>query len=91
MTDPGEPDLAVRQVREKRVEMRAEALGEERGDENLGQEIPLMPAFPQAHLDWGRGAFRLGGRDGRAGFFGNLFPFFHWGKNYNPDRAGRNE
>lgn len=79
MADPCEADLAVGEIREEGVEMFAEALGEERGDEDLGEEVALVPAFLRAQSDppsFRRGAGRLLG-GGRTGFAGNFFPFFH--------------
>jgi hypothetical protein len=62
MADPGQADLAALELGENRPVLHAAALDEERRDENLGDEVALVPA---------RGSFlfllRLGGGDMRLG------------------------
>ena len=79
MPNPRDSHLPVQELGKKRLQMRAMALGEERGDEHLRQKIALVPPLlgPQTHTArFRRSAPSLGGRRG-AGFSGNFFPVFH--------------
>jgi hypothetical protein len=75
VADPCQADLAILEVWKQRIEVGAEALGKEGGDENLGEEIALVPAFfgPQADLACIRGGATAPG----GGIAGVFFPFFH--------------
>ena len=54
--DPGDADFAFADFREMRAGVIAGALGEERGDQDLGEEVALVPVGARTQLDAG-GAF----------------------------------
>ena len=59
MTDPGDADLAFADFREQRPGVVAGALGEERRDEDFGEEIALVPIRARDQPDAG-GTFIFG-------------------------------
>lgn len=97
MADPCDADLAVGEIREERLKMSAKPLGEERRDEDLRQEVALVPAAFWAQPDapslgggW-RCTAPFGARR-RDGFAGSCLRFFHGqGGNSNPLECRRNE
>ena len=56
VTDPGDADLALFQLRKQWQPALASALGEERRDENAGEEISLVPVSARPQPDASRSA-----------------------------------
>src|SRR5581483_133196 len=54
VADPCNADLVFLELWKERLEMRAEALGEKRGDEDLREEVALVPAFRGLESDFAR-------------------------------------